>query len=63
MTNSNKQLSYGLIRRTVIKIIEEEGLKGMFSGVSMRFLYISIGGMIFFGMNEKMKKLLKFEVS
>jgi solute carrier family 25 S-adenosylmethionine transporter 26 len=37
-----------------------EGPSALFKGVSVRFIYISIGGMIFFGSNEFMKKQLGF---
>ncbi len=41
-------------------ILREEGVKGLFKGVTMRITYISIGGMIFFGVNEKVKTVLNF---
>jgi solute carrier family 25 S-adenosylmethionine transporter 26 len=46
---------------TFKNIYVEEGLLKLFSGVHVRVLYISIGGMIFFGGNEFFKKLLNFK--
>ena len=58
--NFKNKLNYGALRKVLYDILENEGIKGLFKGVQMRFIYISIGGMIFFGTNEKMKKLLKY---
>ena len=36
-------------------ILKENGIKGLFAGVTPRTLWISIGGAVFFGVYEKMK--------
>ena len=41
-------------------IYQNEGILAMFKGVHIRFTYISIGGMIFFGTNEILKSHLGF---
>jgi len=62
MTDINSSKStFGVINRLIMRIIRDEGIKGLFRGVQMRCLYISIGGMIFFGTNEKIKKILNFK--
>lgn len=46
---------------TFKSIYNEEGISKLFSGVSIRVFYITIGGMIFFGTNEYMKNLLNYQ--
>jgi solute carrier family 25 S-adenosylmethionine transporter 26 len=39
-------------------IIENEGPKALFSGAQMRMLYLSVGGMAFFGIYEHIKRTM-----
>jgi solute carrier family 25 S-adenosylmethionine transporter 26 len=48
------------IKSVVYTIYQQEGITKFFSGVHVRVTYISIGGMIFFGSNEFLKKMLGF---
>lgn len=50
------------IINTTSNIISNEGLLVLFSGVHIRVMYITIGGMCFFGANEKIKKELGYRV-
>jgi len=44
----------------VIMIIKaQEGIAGLFSGVTMRTVWISLGGAVFFGVYEKAKNVLQ----
>jgi solute carrier family 25 S-adenosylmethionine transporter 26 len=43
-------------------IYNNEGVMKLFSGVHIRVLYISIGGLFFFGANEYIKKFLGYTI-
>jgi len=43
---------------TLKLVMKENGLKGLFAGVTPRVTWISIGGAVFFGVYEKTKSLL-----
>lgn len=40
-------------------ILKEEGIKGLYRGALMRVMYLSVGGMAFFGIYEEVKSVLK----
>ncbi|CAG8547812.1 5290_t:CDS:2, partial [Paraglomus occultum] len=50
--------NYSGIVSTFRRIVEEEGIRALFSGVGPRVLWISIGGSIFLGVYEKVSKTL-----
>jgi hypothetical protein len=35
--------------------LQEDGIKGLFRGASIRMMYLSVGGFAFFGIYEKSK--------
>jgi len=41
------------------RILKEEGVAKLFSGIQPRVMWISLGGFIFFGCYEKTKKVLQ----
>ena len=45
------------LRFAVNTVLQERGIRGLFAGVTPRTLWISIGGAVFFGVYEKMKKI------
>ena len=45
------------VRFALSTVLQEKGIKGLFAGVTPRTLWISIGGAVFFGVYEKMKKI------
>lgn len=57
MTNN---ISINHLLPMIKNIYQTDGISGFFKGVLIRFTYISIGGMIFFGTNEFMKSHLGF---
>ena len=60
MTSGDKTFDFRKFIPTIKNIYENEGPKKLFSGVHIRVLYISVGGMIFFGTNEFLKSLMNF---
>ncbi|KAF0430339.1 mitochondrial carrier [Gigaspora margarita] len=50
--------NYSGITNTFYRILTQEGIKALFSGIGPRVLWISIGGYIFLGAYEKVKKTL-----
>ena len=55
MTVSNEKS-----RSEILKdIFKEEGIKGLYRGAMMWVIYISVGGMAFFGIYEHVKVLLQ----
>ena len=50
---------YTGVRNTMMRIVKEEGLAKLFSGIQPRVMWISLGGFIFFGCYEETKKLLQ----
>ncbi|XP_073228307.1 mitochondrial S-adenosylmethionine carrier protein-like isoform X2 [Porites lutea] len=53
------------VTRVLLIIKSQEGFSGLFSGVTMRTTWITIGGAVFFGFYEKAKYVLqeKFEMN
>lgn len=37
-------------------IVQEEGIKGLYKGATIRMMYLCVGGFAFFGIYEKIKK-------
>jgi hypothetical protein len=37
-------------------ILEEEGVKGLYKGATIRMMYLCVGGFAFFGVYEQLKK-------
>ncbi|CAG8569729.1 4086_t:CDS:2 [Paraglomus brasilianum] len=50
--------NYSGIVSTFRRIVEEEGIRALFSGIGPRVLWISVGGSIFLGVYEKASKTL-----
>ena len=51
--------SADLSARNIVKsILKEEGIKGLYRGAMMRLMYLSVGGMAFFGIYEKVKSVV-----
>ena len=50
---------YTGVRNTMTRILKEEGVAKLFSGIQPRVMWISLGGFIFFGCYEKTKKVLQ----
>lgn len=46
------------IKEAVKEVINSRGMKGLFSGATMRVGYISLGGAVFFTMYEQMRRAL-----
>lgn len=61
MTQNNKDFDFKKIIPIFKNIYNNEGPLKFFSGVHVRVLYISLGGMIFFGSNEFFKKVFLFK--
>lgn len=55
LAEKGTHLAKGSIRSTMEHILREEGIRGLFSGIAPRVLWISIGGSIFLGIYEKMR--------
>ena len=57
MTNtpSNVNLTWLKIVKDILK---EEGIKGLYRGALMWVMYLSVGGMAFFGIYEEVKSML-----
>ncbi|KAJ1898660.1 S-adenosylmethionine transporter [Kickxella alabastrina] len=51
-------LEYSGIASTLRRIVREEGVRALFSGIVPRTIWISIGGFIFLGSYEKVKAML-----
>jgi solute carrier family 25 S-adenosylmethionine transporter 26 len=63
MTAENDSLKLNLrkrIKSTITTIIADESYLTFFKGVHIRMIYISIGGFMFFGTNEYIKKQLNY---
>ena len=60
MTSGEKKYDFKKFIPTFKNICENEGTSKLFSGVHVRVLYISVGGMIFFGTNEFLKNIFYF---
>jgi solute carrier family 25 S-adenosylmethionine transporter 26 len=60
-TNKGDKFDIKKMLPTFKAIYINEGASNLFSGVHVRVAYISIGGMIFFGVNEYFKKLIEFK--
>jgi solute carrier family 25 S-adenosylmethionine transporter 26 len=58
MTTDDLSLRHAIA--TAKSIYNTEGVSKLFSGVHIRVLYISIGGLFFFGANEYFKNILGF---
>jgi solute carrier family 25 S-adenosylmethionine transporter 26 len=61
MTSNNKENYFSRFLPTFKSIYNDEGISKLFSGVSIRVFYITIGGMIFFGTNEYLKNLMNYQ--
>ena len=62
MTSTDEKFGIHRILNTISYILRNEGLSVLFSGVHIRITYITIGGMFFFGANEKIKKELGYRL-
>ncbi|KAL9960670.1 hypothetical protein ACROYT_G034156 [Oculina patagonica] len=47
------------VTQVILIIKSQEGMSGLFSGVTMRTVWISLGGAVFFGFYEKAKNVLQ----
>lgn len=61
MTAPDKAFDMRHIVQTFRSIYQNEGPLKLFSGVHIRVLYISVGGMMFFGANEFFKSLFVYK--
>ena len=58
MTSQERDVN--IVRTVIYRLWEEKGVKGFFAGFHVRTLYITVGGVMFFGTNESAKKILGF---
>lgn len=63
MTSQNKEFRLNRVIPTLKDIYNNEGFIKLFSGVHMRVLYITIGGMMFFGSNELFKQMFAYNLT
>ncbi|PFX17398.1 S-adenosylmethionine mitochondrial carrier protein [Stylophora pistillata] len=54
----NSLYTQASVTQVIILIKSQEGLSGLFAGVTMRTTWISLGGAVFFGFYEKAKQVL-----
>jgi solute carrier family 25 S-adenosylmethionine transporter 26 len=62
MTSSDNSHSINRIIYTISNILRNESFSVLFSGVHIRVIYITVGGMFFFGANEKIKTELGYRL-
>jgi len=60
MTFNGKSGKKAKLTLLIKRIINNEGVLILFSGIHIRFLYITLGGTVFFATNEYMKNIFKF---